>query len=100
MYSAWQFFRPRHGHHPTYQPPVTVLKPLKGLDIKLYDNLVSLCRQNYPTVQIICGVADTQDPAAAPSDRWWPTIAVVMCSFQVFHASPPTWKSASVPMCQ
>lgn len=48
-----------------HQPPVTILKPLKGEGIDLYENLASFCRQDYRgKVQIVCGVADPNDPAA------------------------------------
>lgn len=50
-------------------PGVTVLKPLHGSDAYLYDNLRSLCRQNYPTVQIVCGVRDPDDPAIPVVER-------------------------------
>lgn len=65
MWSARQFFRPRPPLQPPFQPPVTVLKPLKGVDVELYENLASFCRQDYPRFQIICGVADADDPAVA-----------------------------------
>ena len=47
-------------------PAVTVLKPLHGAEPGLYANLVSFCRQDYPApVQIVFGVSDPGDPAAA-----------------------------------
>jgi ceramide glucosyltransferase len=46
------------------KPPVTVLKPLCGMEPRLYENLVTLCAQDWPQVQIIFGVRDRGDPAA------------------------------------
>jgi ceramide glucosyltransferase len=63
IWSAYQFFRPRPAASPPFQPPVTVLKPLKGVDVELYENLATFCRQIYPEFEIICGVADPDDPA-------------------------------------
>lgn len=53
--------RPRGG----VRPPVTILKPLFGAEPDLHGNLRSFCRQDYPEVQIVCGVADADDPAIA-----------------------------------
>jgi ceramide glucosyltransferase len=47
-------------------PPVTILKPLHGAEPDLYTNLASFCRQDYPApLQIVFGLADPADPAAA-----------------------------------
>ncbi len=46
-----------------FTPPVTVLKPLKGLDEELEENLRSFFRLDYPVFQLLFCVADTDDPA-------------------------------------
>jgi ceramide glucosyltransferase len=70
IYSAQQFFRPRAAAASGYRPAVTVLKPLKGMEIELYENLVSLCRQRYTApYQLLFGVADPNDPAVGVVQR-------------------------------
>lgn len=49
---------------PDYAPPVTILKPLKGLDEDLEGNLASFFALDYPTYQLLFCVADPDDPAA------------------------------------
>jgi ceramide glucosyltransferase len=46
-----------------FLPPISVLKPLKGLDDNLFDNLDSFCRQSYPVYEIIFSLQDHNDPA-------------------------------------
>jgi ceramide glucosyltransferase len=67
-YGAWDFFtRARRATTPDRADPslptVSILKPLKGLDVDLFENLSTFCRQNYPVFQIVFGVADADDPA-------------------------------------
>jgi cellulose synthase/poly-beta-1,6-N-acetylglucosamine synthase-like glycosyltransferase len=44
-------------------PSVSILRPLKGLDINLRENLLSAFTQNYPSYEIIFSVAKEDDPA-------------------------------------
>jgi ceramide glucosyltransferase len=46
-----------------FTPPVTILKPLKGLDDGLEGNLRSFFELDYPEYQLLFGVADRDDPA-------------------------------------
>jgi ceramide glucosyltransferase len=45
------------------QKPVSVLKPLCGVEPELYDNLRSFFRQNHAAFQLVFGVRDATDPA-------------------------------------
>jgi len=49
----------------SYQPPVSILKPVCGLDRDTYQNFASFCVQNYPQYQTIFAVRDRQDPVIA-----------------------------------
>jgi ceramide glucosyltransferase len=43
--------------------PISILKPLKGLDDNLFDNLASFCTQDYPEYEIIFSLQDHNDSA-------------------------------------
>ena len=43
--------------------PISVIKPLKGLDDNLFDNLVSFCDQDYQRYEVIFSLQNTNDPA-------------------------------------
>jgi ceramide glucosyltransferase len=44
-------------------PPISILKPLKGLDDDLRDNLTTFCNQAYPDYEIIFALEEKDDPA-------------------------------------
>src|SRR5215467_1989283 len=58
------FLRARRTAQPATQlPPVSILKPLKGVDPQIWESFVSHCEQDYPQLQLIFGVSDPNDPA-------------------------------------
>jgi ceramide glucosyltransferase len=63
MYAARRFFRRRSQRPASFTPPVSVLKPIKGLDHESYENYASFCKQDYPEFEILFNVPDAADPA-------------------------------------
>lgn len=52
-----------------FSAAVTILKPLRGPDPELYENLRSFCDQDYKNVQVIFGVSDADDLAVPVVQR-------------------------------
>lgn len=51
-------------------PPVSILKPLKGIDPEIYNSFRSHCLQDYPAgYEIIFGVSEATDPAVASVEQ-------------------------------
>jgi len=63
IYAGMASFGSPDPINPEFHPPVTILKPICGLDSSAYENLASFVEQDYPKYQIIFAVLNREDPS-------------------------------------
>jgi ceramide glucosyltransferase len=86
-------------------PPLSILKPLCGDEPRLYECLRSFCQQNYPEFQIVFGVRDPADPAAAVVERLkdeFPELDITLvCDTRIYGANLKTSNVMNImPACR
>ncbi len=63
IWSARSFLRDVASPLPVFTPPLSVLKPLHGIDRGMYESFRGHCVQDYPAYELIFAVSEPNDPA-------------------------------------
>jgi len=87
-----RFRKKRQPCMPAELPPVTLLKPVRGIEPQLRDSLESFFRLDYPRFEIIFGARTADDPALAivrELIRIHPKVAVKLVT-----SGEPAWPNA------
>jgi len=75
-------------------PPVTILKPLHGMEPRLAENLESFFHQNYPSFEIIFGAREASNGALQVARQVCARFPNVKS--KVVLSGPPAWPNAKV----
>ena len=77
-----------------FKPPVSVLKPVHGMEPRLEENLESFFRQDYPNYELIFCARHAHDPALLLAERLsakYPNVKV-----KILTCGEPKWPNAKV----
>ncbi len=75
-------------------PPVTIFKPVHGMEEQLAANLESFFQQDYPNYEVILGARDADNPAAKIAEEIRARYPHVPSRMVV--SGPPAWPNAKV----
>src|SRR5450755_1772379 len=86
LYSSWRYFRqPASAPEASFTPPVSILKPIRGLDPDARENLASFCRLDYPEFEIIFCVDPDDESVLSVLAKL--TDDFPQCRIRVLHGS-------------
>ncbi len=71
LYSSWRFFRQaRKRIQPSdFTPPISNLKPIRGLDAEAYESFASYCKQDYPEYELLFAIGDGDEAVLEVIER-------------------------------
>lgn len=75
-------------------PPVTILKPVHGMEPRLAENLETFFQQDYPSFEILFGARDADNAALSVAEevrKRYPQV-----KSRTVLSGPPTWPNAKV----
>src|SRR5215469_11242234 len=80
--------------HSSFKPPLSILKPVHGMEPRLEENLESFFRQDYPDYELIFCARHAHDPALLLVERLsakYPDVEV-----KILTSGEPEWPNAKV----
>jgi ceramide glucosyltransferase len=75
-------------------PPVTIFKPVHGMEARLEENLESFFQQDSPDFEIIIGARSPNDPAIVLAEKLRQRYA--QSKSRIVTSGPPLWPNAKV----
>src|SRR5436305_4822524 len=86
LYSSWRYFaQPEVTPEASFVPPVSLLKPIRGMDPDAYENLASFCRLDYPVYELLFCVDPDDDAVLSVLDKL--TANFPKCNIRILFGS-------------